>query len=90
MHLYQNYQQKSAFLSKLQGFEPNKREKPREEEHFYQNLQRFKRRKMKNPKKTLGWAFFFKKKPGFFKKNRVFFSTRPDAKFTDHVNFKKA
>ena len=51
MHLYQNYQQKSAFLSKLQGFEPNKREKPREEEHFFQNLQRFKRRKMKNPKK---------------------------------------
>ena len=70
MHLYQNYQQKSAFLSKLQGFEPNKREKPREEEHFYQNLQRFKRRKMKNPKnpikpkKNTGLGFF--NKPGFF------------------------
>ena len=51
MHLYQNYQQKSAFFSKLQGFEPNKREKPREEEHFYQNLQHFKRRKMKNQMK---------------------------------------
>jgi hypothetical protein len=43
-----------------------KREKPRKEEHFYQNLQGFKRRKMKNPKKTkknkkketLGWFFF--------------------------------
>ena len=41
MHLYQNYQQKSAFLSKLQGFEPNKRKNQRKEEHFYQILQRF-------------------------------------------------
>ena len=69
MHLYQNYQQKSAFLSKLQGFEPNKRNKPRNAEHFYQNLQCFKRRKMKNKKEK-------KKKKnkglGFLKKNSFF------------------
>ena len=71
VHLYhQNYLQKSVFLSKFQGFEPNKKRKPRKEEHFYQNLQGFKRRKMKNPKKAKKnkkrkhWAVFFK--PSFF------------------------
>ena len=61
MHLYQNYQQKSAYLSKLQGFEPNKRKKQCEEEHFEQNLQGFKRRKMTPPqkKKQLGCFLFF-------------------------------
>ena len=50
---YQNYLTKSVFLSKLQGFVSNEREKPREEELFFQNLQRFKRRKIKKtPKKT--------------------------------------
>ena len=46
VHLYnQNYLQKSVFLLNFQGFEPNKKRKPRKEEHFYQNLQGFKRRK---------------------------------------------
>ena len=57
MHPHQDYLQKSEFLSKLQGFEPNKRKKPCKEGHFYQNLQGFKRRKMKTKKNT-GLGFF--------------------------------
>ena len=35
VHLYhQNYLQKSVFLLNFQGFEPNKKRKPRKEEHF--------------------------------------------------------
>ena len=68
VHLYhQNYLQKSVFLLNFQGIEPNKKRKPRKEEHFYQNLQGFKRRKMKTPKKAKKnkkkrkyWAVFFK------------------------------
>ena len=51
VHLYQNYLQKSAFLSKLQGFEPNKGKNHVKKSIFIKNKV-LKEEKRKTQKKT--------------------------------------
>ena len=76
------------FLLNFQGFEPNKKRKPRKEEHFYQN----KVLKTKNEKPKKSQEKQKKENTGLFFLNRFFptlplFVEKKPLKISDHSTF---